>query len=132
MNKFNSRINRLRSKTCGFLSDYDQCLVRKYFKIRFEESELPMDFEERYEKYIELIKSYFATDDKAARARIIMENLKVKADCEAIRFKYEYQKAARQCDEHPNGCWYQKNYYDYYAKLITEAKNYFKSKQIQG
>jgi len=128
MNKFNRRINKLTVKTHGYISHYDYCLVRDYFKARFDEIDKPEDFDDQFREFSELNKQFDATNDAEIEAQL-WEKMKTNS---AILYKNMYQDAALMCEKYPNGIWQPKSFTDDFLKTINNARRYFKSKKSEG
>lgn len=118
MGKYKSRIDRLRSKTQQFVSYRNLCILRDYFKAKYDEHEKTEDFERQYQEWLEI--KFNCADDLEKLKRKMEEN-------PAIIDRWLYERYAAMCKQYTKGVWLAKRNIFY----LDAAKRYFRERKSQ-
>ncbi len=130
MSKFTGRINKLLLRTHVFISPADNSIVRDYYKARFDESEKPENFDERYKQLQKLEEEYI----ESGKEELWEEWKEFIDENPSVWFKFRYLSAVEVCKSFPRGVLLDKERGESFKRIISEARDYFitKSKKKFG
>lgn len=126
MSRFKNRVKRLHIKTHDYISADDLMILRDFFKARFDDANAkPEDFQEEAEQLEKLCKDEANQSNEETKQKL--KELLEKTPLANTACLYRF--SVKECQDYPNGIWSPKYMNSAYLMVISEAKNYFKSRK---